>query len=513
MTPATRKLQTDIARVSLAVLALLAALQGCAGAACPNPWNPSPPALTPVPQPKALAATLVPLPSGPAAGAAISGCVLDERGLAIEEVPVAVRRTRTESYGSEHASAATDAVGAFRLAPLHGGRYDLWLNGDWQRPLGTVVVPAGVAAVLELRLARGLAISGIIVDVDGAPLAGVQLFVDPPPLVGFGRLRSDEHGHFVARGLRPGEHEIWVDHHGQRHAGASVRATAGSRDVRLQLAVAGSIAGDLRVVPAADRLTGGFPRVFAEPGPGWPGPRRTCFTARPASGEYRIDGLPPGAYRVFGASSFATAPVVVEDVKVVPGRETRVDLTVGRGARVSGRVLALPDRRPVAHANVWILPGVPLGVAGSVDYSLPGTDADGRFVLHGFAPGRHELRGQVRGSPTGRTTVVVRPGATDVTDIEILLPEGGAIEGHVKHENLRPWTRGRIDVRTLRGWWRYGASLEAEGSYAVRGLAPGVYGIRFRPDTSWERDHAQDVRLPPRIAFVRPGKATHVDLE
>ncbi|QDU89822.1 Cna protein B-type domain protein [Pirellulimonas nuda] len=74
-----------------------------------------------------------------------------------------------------------------------------------------------------------------------------------------------------------------------------------------------------------------------------------------ADGTFRVDGLPPGQYRLSAAfaAGVAARPGAVVEVNVEPGQATRgVSLTTEPGVWLRGRVLAFADKRPVGGATV-----------------------------------------------------------------------------------------------------------------------------------------------------------------
>ncbi len=160
----------------------------------------------------------------------IQGVVRDPDGAPLDGAQVTVRHDLMDSqYG-----ASTDADGRFHLrgfAPRGGYVIEV----EHPDRIDTVVEGARAdGSDIEIVLARGLEISGRIVDVRGAPMIDAHFSLQ---LIADGSFEvyssTDADGRFRVRGLRPGHYRVWVRNRGR--AGNREGVAAGTRDVILRL--------------------------------------------------------------------------------------------------------------------------------------------------------------------------------------------------------------------------------------------------------------------------------------
>jgi len=184
--------------------------------------------------------------------------------------------------------------GTFESGPLRpGSRHDLFAVGFRQGPVGILREVAAGAPDAVLRLERGRALGGRVVDLQGEP-APEGIFVNAkavdPPEGAFGasgaaRTRAD--GSFLVEGLGDFEFELTVDLFGQEFLPVKEkpRARAGTTDLVLAAPRGAVLSG--RVVDAQGR------------GVKWAGVgikgRDRGFDLR-EGGRFEFRGLPPGEY-------------------------------------------------------------------------------------------------------------------------------------------------------------------------------------------------------------------------
>lgn len=350
-------------------------------------------------------------------GATIAGRVLGTDGRGIEGVSVlaeyrapgipSIGRTlrRMVAYvngeflrGPFECRSAPD--GSFRLAALPPGVYDLHAQAPDGPETTLPGVPTGGADVV-IYIGQGAEIRGRLADLEGLPLEGVAVALkrleEGPqlPLVAapfsklldaIARLAGDEprvvlsgeRGSFSIDRLSPGRYRLQVEERGvlpfDREVELSwgevldlglVRIDRGEAISGWVLSEDGSPIEGARVAVAPgqpnflnigtalnDFLTG---RLVAATGP---------------TGLFRLGGLLPGEYQVI-ATARGHAPGSARGVR--PGGEP-LTIRLAPGARISGRVVALRTRAPIAGARVR---------AGDVRAA---TDEEGRFELDGVAP-------------------------------------------------------------------------------------------------------------------------------
>lgn len=206
-----------------------------------------------------------------------------------------------------------------------------------------------------------------------------------------------------------------------------------------------------------------------------------------ASGRFRFAELSPGKFRVrvWGGDYFT----VEEDV--TPGVEATI--RVGRGKRVSGRVIFEGLARPPRDYVVSLLPGdkalkdidVPAavfagqregtqrsGVSALGGYTMTLMD-DGEFTSEPVTPGEYVLVVATRGRAHQLVVQQVAVTTADVR-VEVPVPGGLTISGRVsddqglgRHTKLKATRAGR----TIE------SATEDDGSFVLRGLEPGVWRL------------------------------------
>jgi hypothetical protein len=326
-------------------------------------------------------------------GAEVAGRVVDSAGR-----PVAGARVvgRAELDGDDgggpdapiHATTGQD--GGFRLSALPPGRLVLQAEVAGHAPSPAVAVtvseePGARRADVVLRLAAPAAVSGRVVDAQGAAIAGATVrALRAMSQLALPEATADAQGRFQMS-MSPGPVVLTAEAPGFAPGRVS-GIEAPAADVRIALAAGGAITG---VVTAGGRPLGHFTvhvvRRAAQAGGAaavddgfWEQGRRVVAP----DGQYRIDDLMPGRYGVTAAAP-GLAPVEQPDVRVAPGGETRVDLALTPGATLSGTVRDARSGAPVAGAAVKLTTGSEL--------AMTYTDATGSFSIADIAPGRRSL--------------------------------------------------------------------------------------------------------------------------
>jgi protocatechuate 3,4-dioxygenase beta subunit len=231
----------------------------------------------------------------------------------------------------EGESQVTGPGGAFEIGGLAPGTYDVTVSAGWEegaadvQPKTVRSVAAGTSG-LQVEVLPGLSIEGSVVRADGTPVEDGWVHAeaigddeDQSPVDrqdGSGEVTD---GRMVVTGLAPGRYRLHVDADDQI---VTVEAVAGARDVRVKLAVTGSIRGTLRrpdgsVFPHATIM------VHGPNGNGW--------SVSGKKGTYEVKGLPAGRYSVEATGG----------VDGVDWSGERVDVDVAEGVESAGIDLVL----------------------------------------------------------------------------------------------------------------------------------------------------------------------------
>jgi RNA polymerase sigma factor (sigma-70 family) len=151
---------------------------------------------------------------------------------------------------------------------------------------------------------------------------------------------------------------------------------------------------------------------------------------------------------------------------------TTVNFRLEPGSAVSGRVLHLRTREPVAGAKVR---AVPADRAGQRRPAVE-TDADGRFSMEGVASGVWFIEARKQGL-VGRTAAI-RPIPThSIGELEVFVDAAFSLSGEVRGPDARgvPNIAVVADLRGVTGGST--ATTDAAGRFSIEGLVPGTYDL------------------------------------
>lgn len=444
-----------------------------------------------------------------AAGRRLAGRVVDATG-----APVAGAVVTDGPPGADPAHLAyTDPAGQFELTGLAPGRprVAVFAEARGARALPVLVDLETIAdAPVELVLDQTLALAGVVVAADGAPLADAIVHYQrrlsptyrvvaegPTTLLEAaldGEVRADGAGQFALAGLAPGDYELLVRAPAagptrvSPPAMVSVVVPAGATDVVIAMAAAATVRG--RVVardggPVAAEVNlvqfGGPVRVDDD-------------------GRFELTGVDPapGRYQVrIGARD--ALPVVVE-AAVVAGQTTdlgTIELTRGRTLR--GRVVEHGTGGPVAGAIVTVdsVEGQPVATTRTDE-------------LGGYAVAVPDGPVVVRAAMTsvGGSRLITVPADGERADLR--LPETGRLEAVVHGDGPVTVTASRVGGAdgNFRVW-----VLEPEpgtGRFAAD-IAPGRYVVHAARGRRFGRPSAE---LQPggAAATIVGGDAVRVEV-
>lgn len=249
---------------------------------------------------------------------------------------------------------------------------------------------------------------------------------------------------------------------------------------------------DLELV--ADRDSGGF-RSYA----------RTN-----SDGGYILMGMAPGAYRIEARGN--EKGYIEEmyddrlrrddaDLVVVGERQSvaGIDFSLSRGTTISGTVTDADTGRPLSKVSIE---AYNVRDGGSGSYSE--TDADGRYVLQGLAPGRYRIEAETRNqqgyvrenyddqlSWTDANIVTV-VGSEAIEGIDFGLKKGGTITGRVTDAATGlPIAGMKIAAAGVSSDHYSSTRTNGDGKYVLMGIPPGAYRIQTRTIGD-EQDYIQE---------------------
>jgi hypothetical protein len=366
-------------------------------------------------------------------GAAIAGKVVDEAGAPVKAAYVTLREASSAfSLGGGDATVSGDD-GAFAFTTVAAGSYTIAAR-DGEHAPGTseIVTVDGITAVsgVTVVLTTGGAIRGRVVTRQHAPAPFAAVEVAPSDVggmaawTGFGpstrRVTADDHGRFEMKGLPRGRVRVRAetDEAASAITDVDLGAQAVVDQLELVLDVEGTIAGivvDAKDDPVAEAQVSAIADLFDAAGEA----RLEDFafsgftaTTTDGGGQFRIRGLPEGAYRLRASRTGAIGAGIwgTEGTKARTG-DTAVRIVLPAPGGIEGRIAFADGTAPErALIGVGVLPAAPT--------------RDGAFAVHDLPPGRYDVR--VRGPDFAELIhrgVEVQAGA--ITDVGTLTVERG----------------------------------------------------------------------------------------
>lgn len=441
------------------------------------------------------------------AGGAVSGRVLDERGLGVPGATVAFGPADTMGrvleqerfHGGPHSipQTTTDAEGRFLLVGMPVGFARLWARGEGYLASYTRAAEVragketlGVELVLsDLRPENRIRL--IVLDPEGRPVPRARLEF---------RVSSEETGT-----TRTGE---------ETTANDGTYAFIGVADTRLSV-TAHAPDGDRSSATVTDVATGGPELVLVLREPELASLVVTNTAGEPLE-SYALDVLSPdGAFvysgfpraaRPAGRASFplpsepfivrATAPrhAIETTSRIVPraGRPVELALELEPVPGIHGFVLDGSEPVPGAEVRLFQVEDddVRVEVNGflvrtttdELDETM--TDEDGAFVITVRRMGEYVLRVDAGGfAPTEWGPFLVE-GDVAFPELEIVLWRGGALEGRVRGAQGEDVAGTIVGISRGDGFGRT-ARVASDGRYRFARLTPGPWQVVIRDEEIW----------------------------
>jgi len=438
------------------------------------------------------------------------GRVEDPAGQPVEgaEVRVVGSATGDRSLMPSAETASSGPGGAFSLAAPDGatlearhpafapGRATLDFAARSSRrvvvKLGTAASQAAPAPLAGRVVSGGAPIEGALVAARLILRGGPWSAEDPVAA----QATSDVDGNFTLRELGPGRYLLSASREGFTQPRAVIARTG--EDATIELTRGGAVAGVVRDAGTGKPLAP-FRVEVRRGGRGWK-LLLGAATVVDASGRFEVKDLPPGPVTVSASAPGHLPSAEIEaTIPEHPG-VAEVEIRLGQGGRVSGRVTDRTTGQPLPGARIFLE-----GDGGSAPSLLdPGASAvagaDGSFLIAGVPVRTVSLHAAADGHH-----------ARIVTGIDV--PDGG-VAGPVEVK-LTPVAEGEEPRVELAG---IGAAMERRGRSALRitmvvpgggaaeaGLLPGdeILSVEGRPVSELGLAGAVDLIRGPEDTRVR----------
>ncbi len=384
-------------------------------------------------------------------GITLSGRVVDASGNGIVEVRVG----GSGANGNMTDQAFTDAAGKFQIAGFLPGEILLEVHkeGSGHKSAGPFRVDDRGVEGVEIVLEAEAVIAGIVVDKHGGPVASAPVYIKSIGILhAEDNITTNADGAFRIAGLGSGEHKIELAKIAQYYwdgtAAKTVNVRAGEvlEGVRLVYDFSDGAAAASRPVgiDGAIEVFGMIAGRVVNSGTGEPvrafelaHMRGNILVAHPnvatfqsladEVGEFFLDNVAIGENTLLArAEGFVTDSIQVQDVhadETLGGVEIRLE----QAAVIEGVVR---DKRGGPVEGAMIFRGAVPEEYDRERAAVATTGAGGEFQIDTLAPGSTELHVYHPGYLEGVAALSLA--STTENFIEIVLPDGGTIEGTVR---------------------------------------------------------------------------------
>jgi carboxypeptidase family protein len=222
-----------------------------------------------------------------------------------------------------------------------------------------------------------------------------------------------------------------------------------------------------------------------------------------ADGTFEFAGLAADSYSL---SVFVPGfEPISRDVRVEAGLTTDLELVLGRGLAVSGRVVdEFGAPLPEAKVSVSSRYDDEEGSHGT-DIHYAEVDADGRFFLDGVPPGSVEVSGECEGWTRATVALGLLSAGDERTDVVLVLSSGAALAGRVLTAEGAAAIGAEVLIFDAKEDRELATHADDAGNFRVTGLGPGPFRA-----WAWSVDEAGELRA---LASAEDVLAGTLDLE
>lgn len=398
-----------------------------------------------------------------AEGKPIPGAIV---GLSVQR---AIGESRvTTSVGSPFEPIRTGDDGRFRAEGVEAGDVSVGAGAEGYANALTrlELAPGQVIEDFEIVLLPGARLSGRVLGPDGEPREGVLVMVRQGRS-GNAASRSDGEGGFTMDGVPLGRCRVsaWDRELGQ--VASEVEIVAGENRAELRFASRGEVSG--RVLSLAGAPLAGASVELRRVGGVSLGYQRQ---ATGPDGDFRFTALSGGLYELSASADGYAAAGLPEPLRVADAPVSGIDLRLGDGGAVRGRVVGL-ELSEMTKVRVQARLG-DAGISRSTTLDFAGQFRfDHLAVGEWIVAARHGEDGRI----AQRTVSVAGDGSE--AEVELELPKGIRLSGRVERDGAP--VREATIVLAARERQRFlSTSTDLDGRFAFAGLVRGTYDLVVR---------------------------------
>jgi Carboxypeptidase regulatory-like domain len=338
---------------------------------------------------------------------------------------------------------------------------------------------------------------GIVVDSEGEPLSGITIVANgiQPGMMDFENMRymqgnaiTVRSGTFEIKKLKEGKYTVMVFQGRQQRVSYS-NVEVPQDNYKIQLEANGGIAGKV-VDPEGQPVTQFRATANSTENTGMPfnpSKKKEGQFYSSKDGSFELTELNPGSYRI-EVSSEHFAPRTSETIEVEGGKVTEgIVIHLSGGGAVQLHIVSKKDKSPIegvsvqtgsgdmmaAISNIW-------GGGERVRPSGPSTDDQGYCTLKHLAAGNITITLTHEKCAPAQVEAEIEIGKT--TEIEVVLSQGGMIDGYVKNTEGVGLAGETINIMPANPSMTAadGGGMEktdANGYYSCKNLPPGTYSV------------------------------------
>jgi len=217
-------------------------------------------------------------------------------------------------------------------------------------------------------------------------------------------------------------------------------------------------------------------------------------TTTNSDGEYELEALEPGEETIeIMHSKYLTERKTVQ----LKGRETRLDVQLSAGDRVSG-VVVTESGAAVPEAEVMAMASGGMPRTGK-------TDAAGRFEFDSLSPARYRFTASKTGYADGSVADV---DVASGVPVRIVMKSGGTIYGFVRGLPEDELSSTLVEARGGDGY--ASSAVDSSGAYKIEGVPSGTVSVRA---TMTGRGFSSRKTSPSQTVEMTAGTSRQLDVE